>query len=89
VGENHFRRGCHQLSGEAADTAGIDAGPAIVDAKIATLAPAALLEALAECRHAGLRLRIAFGGPDQRADPAHALAWLRPRHKRPHRCAPE
>jgi hypothetical protein len=46
------------------------------ESKIATLAPATLGQALAECRHAGLRLRIAFGGPDQRADPAHSLAWL-------------
>jgi hypothetical protein len=45
VGENHLWRGCHQFSGEAADAAGIGAGPAIVNTKIATLAPAALREA--------------------------------------------
>src|SRR5262249_27391287 len=62
VDENRFGCGCHKLHGEGADAVGVRAGPAVVDANIVTLAPAALRQPLPQCRHAAPRLRIGLSG---------------------------
>jgi hypothetical protein len=85
MGENCLGRRGHKLSSERADAIGIGAGPAIIDTKIATLAPAALLEPFPQSRHSAPRLRVGLGTTHQRADPAHAPVLLRPRGERPGR----
>src|SRR5262249_17640411 len=84
VDENRFGCGCHKLHGEGADAVGVGAGPAVVDANIVTLAPAALRQPLPQCRHAAPRLRIGLSGtPNQRTDPRHSLGLLRACRERP------
>jgi hypothetical protein len=69
---------------------GIGAGPTEIDAKVAAVGPAQLLQALHEDEHERLFVGIGGGERHQHADAAHALTLLRPRRERPcHRRAAE
>src|SRR5262249_184197 len=64
--------------------------PAIIDAYVAPVGPAQLLQFLRDGRYANLARRIVWGqGAQEKADAPHPLAWLRPRHNRPSRRAAE
>ena len=58
-------------------------GPACVDANIAAVGPAQLLQSPQERRYAGLIYRIVRGHGQQHADAPHPLALLRARRERP------
>jgi hypothetical protein len=62
----------------------------MVDSHVAAVGPAQLLQALHECRNAGLPFHIVRGYIREHADAPHALALLRARRERPRRrCAAE
>src|SRR5262245_10490155 len=58
-----------------------------VDAQVAPLAPARLLQRLGERREAGASFRIVRAPIHEHADAPHPLALLRPRHSWPRRRA--
>src|SRR5262245_8094457 len=61
----------------------IAGSPAILDLSILAFFPTQLVEAVPECGEARGRLGIAFGEPQQHANPPHALGRLRLRRERP------
>ena len=56
----------------------------VIDADIAALCPAEVLEPLAKCREAGVGLRVVLGIADEHADPPQLARLLRSHHERPH-----
>src|SRR5262249_61568876 len=83
------QRNCHQfhrMSAANVDTAG---GPADVKARIAAVGPAQFRQPLDESGELSPSPRIALVRTQEHADAAHLLRLLRPRAKRPHRCAAE
>jgi hypothetical protein len=68
------------MASNADDVAG---SPANVDADVAALRPAKLLQPLSKCRELRLSHGIALGGVHQHADAPHAPRLLRARRERP------
>src|SRR5262249_58928025 len=64
-------------------------GPADVKARIAAVGPAQFRQPLDESGELSPSPRIALVRTQEHADAAHLLRLLRPRAKRPHRCAAE
>src|SRR6516225_8779984 len=64
---------------------GVTAGPTKVHAHVAAIDPTQARKRLSERREARLHLRIVFGVGQERPDPPHAVALLRPHRQRPRR----
>jgi hypothetical protein len=87
--QDHVRIEAHELFRLGADAPGVGSAPAIVDADVAAVGPAQLLEGLPERRDVGLHLRIVLGERIQHANPSDAVGLLRSRRERPCRRAAE
>src|ERR1700704_524684 len=66
-----------------ADAIGVGSAPAILDAHVAAVGPAQLLQSLQERGDPGHRLRIVRGERHQHADAPHFIRLLRARSERP------
>jgi hypothetical protein len=78
-----------QLLGERSYPIDVTAAPTKVHPNVATVGPTQVRKRLSEPRDARLPLRIVFVERHEHADVPHAVALLRARRDRPHRCAPE
>ena len=81
-GHDDVRGKRDQFRHVSAGVAGVCA-PANLDAAVAAVGPAELLQRLYERRFAGLSFRIVRGRVHEHADAPHALSLLRPRRERP------
>ena len=86
-GHDDVRGKRDQFRHVSAGVAGVCA-PASLDAAVAAVGPAELLQRLYERRFAGLSFRIVRGRVHEHADAPHALSLLRPRRERPCCAAP-
>ena len=66
---------------------GISLRPANIEAHVAAVAPAQLLQRRAQAGEARLPVSVALGEAQQHTDPPHAFALLRARRERPRRRA--
>ena len=82
--QEHIRIEAHELFRLGADARGICFAPARVDADVAAVGPAQLLQRLPERREGGLHFRVGLGERAQHTNPAHPVL-LRPRRQRPSR----
>src|SRR5262249_2017914 len=89
AGQDNVRRKRNQLGRIPTKKFGIARAPAMVDAHIAAIYPAGLLEAVQETGQSGLPIWVVGARAHEYADPPHPLALLRARHARQHRRAAE
>ena len=84
--QEHIRIEAHELFHLGADARGICVAPARVDADVAAVGPAQLLQRLPERREGGLHFRVGLGERAQHTNPLDPpAALLRARRKRPSR----
>jgi len=67
-----------QFPGKRFDPVKIGPAPSDIDLNIAPVDPTEPLETLPECSQPRRRLRVAFAGAGQHADPSHTLAACGP-----------
>ena len=87
--QDDIRRERDQLRSVSAKAIEIAGAPAVFDPHVAAEGPAQLGQPLRERRDAFQSSLIALDRAHQHADPAHALALLRPRRERPRGSAAE
>jgi hypothetical protein len=71
------------------DPIGVSAGPTRVRPHVAAIGPTYVGKRLSERRDLKLRQRIVFIARHEHADTPHAVALLRPRHRRARRSTPD
>jgi hypothetical protein len=81
--EDDIWRERDQLRRVSANAVGIARGPTNIEAHVAAVGPAQLLQGLQEPRDAGLPFRIVRGMVHQHADPLYLLGLLRARREWP------
>src|SRR5262249_9271231 len=87
--QDHIRGERNQFGRISAKAVSVTLTPADVDEHVTADRPARLLHALNERNKAGLSFRVVGAGVHEHAEAPHALALLRARRQRPHRCAAE